>query len=89
MKAVRKVFEYELPIVVKKERGGFYAYSPLWHDCYAQGDTLDEVTSEIVNVAQSLIDIYRDEGLSIPLRKLKERTLLSDFSFTLPVVVTS
>jgi len=89
MKTVKKVFEYELPIIMKKEKGGYFAYSPSWKDCYAQGDTVDEVSSEIVTVAQTLIDIHREEGLPIPLRKVKERSLLTDFSFTLPVVVSS
>ncbi len=65
-----QVLEYELPIKVEKNPGGGYvAKSPLWSDCYAQGDTLDEVTYEITSVAASLIELYKEEELKIPLKK--------------------
>lgn len=65
-----QVLEYELPIEVEKDpSGGYVAKSPLWSDCYAQGDTLDEVTCEVTSVAASLIELYKEEGLKIPLKK--------------------
>lgn len=65
-----QVFEYELPVKVEKDpSGGFVAKSPAWSDCYAQGDSLDEVTNEIASVAASLIELYSEEGMRIPLKK--------------------
>lgn len=67
------VSEYELPVIFTKERdGGFVARSPVWKDCYAQGDSLDEAAYEITAVASSLIELYKEEGKKIP---LKEKTV--------------
>ena len=44
----KKVLEYELPIQVEPQKeGGFVVKCPVWDDCYAQGDTLDEAVLEI------------------------------------------
>ena len=65
-----QVFEYKLPVKVEKDpSGGFVAKSPVWSDCYAQGDSIDEVTNEIASVAASLIELYKEEGMRIPLKK--------------------
>lgn len=65
-----RVFEYELSVKVEKNSsGGFVAKSTVWSDCYAQGDTIDEVTNEIASVAASLIELYKEEGIKIPLKK--------------------
>ena len=55
LKKSQKVFEYELPIKIEpQEDGKFLATSPIWKDCYAQGDNVDEAILEITAVAQSL-----------------------------------
>lgn len=80
------VLEYELPVRVVKDRsGGFVAKSPAWSDCYAQGDSIDEVTNEIAAVASALIELYKEEGLNIPLKK--KRTLSTILK--IPVFSTS
>ena len=84
----QKVLEYELPIEVEPQKeGGYVARSPVWSDCYAQGDTYDEVILEITAVAQSLIELYKEEELTIPLKLTQERSL--DNSVTIPVLVTA
>ena len=71
-----KVFEYELPIEIEpQEEGGFVVRCPIWPDCYAQGDTLDEAVLEITAVAQSLIELYKEEDLDIPLKVKKDKTI--------------
>ena len=57
-----------------------------WSDCYAQGDSIDEAILEVTAVAQSLIELYEEEGLKIPL-KLQNRKGKS--SLTVPVIVAS
>ncbi len=53
LKQTKKVLEYELPVEVKPQKeGGFVGICPDWSDCYAQGDTVDEVILEITAVAQ-------------------------------------
>lgn len=81
-----QVFEYELPVKVEKDpSGGFVAKSPVWSDCYAQGDSIDEVTNEISSVAASLIELYKEEGMRIPLKKKST----SKNSFKIPVYTSA
>ena len=81
-----QVFEYELPVKVEKDpSGGFVAKSPVWSDCYAQGDSIDEVTNEISSVAASLIELYKEEGMKIPLKK----KAASKKTFKIPVFTSA
>jgi len=77
-----QVLEYELPIKVEKDpSGGFVAKSLVLKDCYAQGDTFDEVINEITSVAATLIELYKDEGLKIPLKEKRASKVI----FKIPV----
>lgn len=88
LKQTKKVLEYELAVEVKPQKeGGFLAVCPQWSDCYAQGDTVDEAILEITAVAQSLIELYREEGLIVPLKLQKEKRIVN--FFTVPVIVTA
>lgn len=88
MLKVRKVLEYQLPIKIEpQKRGGFVATSPKWSDCYAQGDTLEETILEITAVAQSLIELYKEEGKKIPLKSETKKNAYK--SLDIPVLVTS
>ena len=81
-----QIFEYELTVKVEKDSsGGFVAKSPAWSDCYAQGDTIDEVTNEIASVAASLIELYKEEGMKIPLKK----KVTSKKTFKIPVYTSA
>jgi predicted RNase H-like HicB family nuclease len=81
--------EYELPIKVEKEEGGYFATCPIWQDCYAQGDTVEEAISEISEVAMGLIELYQEENMTVPL-KLKSTTKKEHKSFglTFPLIVS-
>lgn len=84
----KQISEYELPIYIEPQKeGGFVVTCPVWKDCYAQGDTIEEATLEITAVAQSLIELYREEGLEIPLKPLKNKRL--DSPLNLPVIVSA
>src|SRR4030066_512833 len=61
--------DIEISVEELNKEGGFTAFSPAWSDCYAQGDTLDEAVNEISAVAASLIELYKEEGLKVPLKK--------------------
>ena len=88
LKRSEKVAEYELPIKIEPQKtGGFVVTCPVWQDCYAQGDSIEEATLEITAVAQSLIELYKEEGLKIPLRPLKSKRV--DNSLYLPVIVSA
>ena len=84
----QKIFEYELPIKINSQKEkGYVATCPLWKDCYAQGDTVDEAVLEITAVAQSLVELYKEEGLQIPLKLQKEKGNAN--SFIVPVIVAA
>lgn len=88
IKTSQKVSEYELPIKITPHReGGFLVSSPIWAECYAQGDSIDEAILEITAVAQSLIELYKEEGIKIPL-KLQNKTDLTT-SRSVPIIVTA
>lgn len=83
-----KVLEYELPIQIEPQKeGGFVVTCPVWPDCYAQGDTLDEAVLEITAVAQSLIELYGEEGFKIPLKSQKERSVIKPI--VVPIIVSA
>ncbi|OGE16510.1 hypothetical protein A3F00_04665 [Candidatus Daviesbacteria bacterium RIFCSPHIGHO2_12_FULL_37_11] len=85
LKYMQKVSEYELPIKIElQEDGGFVVTSPVWEDCYAQGDSIDEAILEITAAAQSLIELYKEEGLKIPLKLQKKENTTS---LNLPIIV--
>ena len=80
-----EVKEYGLPIKIEKDSsGGFTAVSPTWGDCYAQGDSIDEVVNEISAVAASLVELYEEEGLKVPLKSSVSRKS----TFNIPVLVS-
>lgn len=83
------IFEFELPVVIEREEDNtFVAKCPNWHDCYAQGDTIEEVINEISYVASSLIELYKEEGLKIPLKlKNQSRKSITNLSFKFPLIV--
>lgn len=88
LKRSEKVSKYELPIKIDSQQGGgFLATCSIWKDCYAQGETIDEAVLEITAVAQSLIELYKDEGLKIPLKLQGEKNI--DNLFLMPIIVAS
>lgn len=79
--------KFQLPIEIKKEGDYFLANCPVWTDCYAQALSIEEVVAEITSVAKTLIDLYREEGLTIPLKRLEGKTLTKNDKFSLDVPV--
>ena len=47
---------YKVGIVIEKDEHGYYAYSPQLDGCQTQGDTLEEVLSNI----QEAVELYLD-----------------------------
>ena len=89
MLKTEKVSQYELPIKIESQVGGGYlAVCPDWSDCYAQGETIDEAVLEITAVAQSLIEVYKEENLKIPLKLQVEKSAASP-KFIVPIIVAS
>lgn len=89
MKKTALVDEYELPLEVKKEKKWFISTCPRWPDCYAQAESADEVVSEAIAVAQTLIEVYREKGLKIPLNLVKKTDFSKAFTLRTPLIVPS
>lgn len=88
LKQNTKVLEYELPIkIISQKEGGFVVTCPAWSACYAQGDTIDEAVLEITAVTQSLIEIYKEEDLKIPLKRQEEKRM--EIPFNVPIIVAA
>lgn len=89
-KKILNIQEYELPITINKEEGGsFTACCSLWKDCYAQGETIEEAINEISYVASSLIELYQEEDLKIPLKlKKTEKNQGKGFTLNFPLIVS-
>lgn len=83
--------EYDLPIVIHSEiEGGFVATCPVWQDCYAQGETIEEAITEISYVATTLIEIYKEKNMVVPLKLKKESKKTSiDLTLTFPLIVSA
>lgn len=80
------VSQYELPIKIDQQKeGGYVARCPVWSDCYAQGESIDEAILEVTAVAQSLIELYTEEDLPVPLKRHEAMPIGN--SFTIPIVV--
>lgn len=88
MLKTEKVSQYELPIKIEpQEEGGYLATCSIWKDCYAQGETIDEAVREIIAVAQSLIEVCKEEGLKIPLKLQKKN--VANPEFIVPIIVAA
>lgn len=84
------IAEYELPITIHEENGIFIAECSKWKDCYAQGNTLEESINEISYVASSLIELYQEEELKIPLRlKRSSEKPSNNINLTFPLIVST
>ncbi len=83
--------KYELPINIQEEKeGGFIATCPAWKDCYAQGDTLEEAINEISYAASSLIELYKEENMKIPLKvKGIEQKEKKGFLINFPLIISA
>ena len=89
-KKTLSIAEYELPVTIHMEDGVFIAQCPKWEDCYAQGNSLEEAINEISYVASSLIELYQEEDLKIPLNlKNYSEKPSNNIRFTFPLVVSN
>jgi len=88
IKKTEKVLEYELPVKIEPQDGGYFAFCPKWSDCYAQGNTVEEALSEINLVAQTLIEIYQEEEIRIPLSLAESVPKIGEI-IKMPVFVTA
>ncbi|HCM82396.1 MAG: hypothetical protein UV63_C0033G0016 [Microgenomates group bacterium GW2011_GWC1_43_11] len=80
------VYEYHVPIsVTSLSDGGFLARCTKLQGCLAEGASLSDAVSNCLNVAKHLIDLRREEGMTIPLSKKAYTGSMRTFVFSLPL----
>lgn len=52
---------YKVGIVIEKDEHGYYAYSPELEGCQTQGDTLEEVLSNIKEAIELYLETLSEE----------------------------
>jgi len=50
-----------LNIIIEKDEFGYYAYCPDLDGCRTQGETLDEVTENIKEAIELVLEVQREE----------------------------
>ncbi len=58
---------YHFPIIIDEcEEGGYYGECPALPGCFVQGETLDEIYSELHAAIQGMIEVYKETGEPLP-----------------------
>lgn len=86
-----EIQEYEFPISIHEQKeGGYVADCSIWKEVYAQGESVEEVISEISYVASSMIELYKEENIEIPLKvKSKAQKERKGFTLKFPLIVST
>jgi predicted RNase H-like HicB family nuclease len=64
--------QYKIGVVIEKDENGYYAYCPQLEGCQSQGDSLEEIKTNI----QEAIELY----LSTLTQEEKESLLMKEIS---------
>ena len=68
---------YRFPIEIQTlDEGGYLAICPIFQGCHAEGDTIAEAIENLEDVAKTLLELRRGDGLPIP----DELIIEQDFS---------
>ncbi len=87
MKQQMNVLQYELPITITPlEEGGYLARCEKLQGCMAEGETVEKALAYITDVARQIIDIRKEEGMSIPLRVIKKTNAKLKIRFSVPLI---
>ena len=85
-----QVLEYELPVtIIPQEEGGYLAQCKKLQGCMAEGETVEEALSCVVDVARNIIAIRKEEGMKITLKLIKKTDTRSEIRFSLPLIYQS
>ena len=67
---------YRVSVVIEKDKDGYYAFSPDLQGCYTQGDTFEEVMTNIKDVVRLHIEDRLESGEEILLPESVSLTAL-------------
>ncbi len=57
---------YQLPIVIEKDEDGYFAFCPVLQGCYTQGDSYEDVLSNIEDAIRLHLEDRLANGESVP-----------------------
>lgn len=60
------MYKFTLPVIIEKDSDGYYAICPALQGCYTQGDTYQEVVTNLEDAIQLHIEDRRVCGESVP-----------------------
>ena len=67
---------YKLNIIIEEDEDGFYAYCPELKGCQSQGDTLEEVQTNITEAVELYLEtLSEDEKQELLQKKVTTMTL--------------
>ncbi|CAN2041970.1 antitoxin HicB [Candidatus Magnetomoraceae bacterium gMMP-15] len=55
---------YKFSAIIEKDRYGYYAYCPALEGCQTQGDSLDEVLSNIKEAIELYVDTLSNQEIA-------------------------
>ena len=58
--------KYKIPVIIEKDKDGYFAYCPTLQGCYTQGDTFEEVLKNIIDAIRLHIQDRREANEEIP-----------------------
>lgn len=64
---------YKVNVIIEKDEDGYYAYSPELEGCQSQGDTLEEVKSNI----KEAVELYLETLSVLEKQKLFQKEVLT------------
>jgi len=65
-----------LPVIIEKDKDGYFAFCPDLQGCYTQGDTYEEVLSNIEDAIRLHIEDRLENGEPIPVSEMVSLTTL-------------
>lgn len=67
---------YKLNIIIEEDEDGFYAYCPELKGCQSQGDTLEEIQTNITEAVELYLEtLSEDEKQELLQKKVTTMTL--------------
>jgi predicted RNase H-like HicB family nuclease len=57
---------YRFPVVIEKDKDGYFAFSPELQGCYSQGDTYEETLENISDAIRLHVEDRLENGEEVP-----------------------
>ncbi len=62
--------KFTLPVIIQKDKDGYFAFCPVLQGCYTQGDSYEEAWENIKDAIQLHIEDRLANGEDIPVNEM-------------------